>query len=258
MSKWLFLVITLPLLGGLVVARGVQADAEKAKRDLLGTWDCLLPDEAPGEVRHQKLITPGRYIWVTFDKDQRQVLALAGGTWALDGPHYAESCEFASNTHQHLRGKRHRFECIVKDLKWGHKSAPGTEIQVDEVWNKVDEEDRDPAGPKRPGAELQGAWEGPSFQQSPALRILKYVTFGHWSWVIFDRENKMVLAAMGGTWLVRDGKYEETVQFATDNCAQMRGHSYSYGFEVRDAKWLLRRGPELEGAREEVWRRAAS
>jgi hypothetical protein len=60
---------------------------------------------------------------------------------------------------------------------------------------------------------------------------------------------------MGGRWSVKDAKYVETVDFTTDNAAQARGRSNPYGFEVRDDTWFLRRGPELEGAREEVWTR---
>ncbi len=255
MKTLLLLVCLLPLASESAVPQAKEAGAEKLKRDLLGTWDCVLSPEAPAGMRHQKLVTPGRFIWATFDTGSRQLLAVSGGTWALDGDNYVESCEFASDTHQHLRGKTYKYTVTVTPRKWDIKGVPGTDIDVDEVWNRLKPDGGDKAKAEVPGAELLGTWEGAIDPVSPAFRILKYVTATHWTWALFDRENKMVLAAMGGTWSLKGGKYVETVDFTTDNFAQLRGRSNHYGYEVRDNRWFIRRGPELKGAREEVWKR---
>jgi hypothetical protein len=256
MKKLLCLICVLPLFHERALGQADDARADKLKRDVLGSWDCVLSPNAPGAIRHQKFVTPGRYIWVTFDRDNRRILAVSGGTWAVAGDIYAETSEFASDTHQHVRGKTYRYAVTVTPEKWVIKGVPGTEIDVDEVWNKLkpDDADKDKAG--RPGAELLGTWEGSLGEGAPkAARILKYITPTHWTWAIFDRENKMVMQAMGGTWSLKDGKYEETVDFTTENGADARGRSNPFGFEVRDDRWILRRGPEQAGAREEVWTR---
>jgi hypothetical protein len=73
--------------------------------------------------------------------------------------------------------------------------------------------------------------------------------------VIYDRENKMIMAAMGGPWSLKGDKYEETVAFTTDNVAQARGNSNAFGFQVDADRWLIKREPGVEGAAEEVWKR---
>ncbi len=128
-------------------------------------------------------------------------------------------------------------------------------MTFNEVWNRVQPVDGQKAKVEQPAKDLLGTWEGAADPEDPALRILKYITATHWAWALYDCENKMVVAAMGGPWSVKDGKYVETVEFASDNFAESRGRSNAYGFEVRDERWLLRRGPELVGVREEVWKR---
>ena len=87
------------------------------------------------------------------------------------------------------------------------------------------------------------------------MRTVKHVTPTHWTWVAYDRENKMVLAAAGGTWSIKGGKYEEAVEFTTDNFPQARGKSPAYGFKVDGDLWTLMRGPEFEIRIDETWRR---
>ena len=201
---------------------------------LLGSWDCVLPPEAPAEIRHQKFVTPGRYVWVTLDRNNRQILSVSGGTWALAGDTYAESCEFASDSHQHLRGKMYKYTVTGHSPEVGHQ---GSGRDGDRCRRSLEPDqstlDGRQAQGRAAGGALLGTWEGKVGEGAPQrLRILKYITPTHWTWAIFDRENKMVVAAMGGTWKVKNGKYVETVDFTTDNTAQARGNSYVYGFEV--------------------------
>jgi hypothetical protein len=232
-----------------------ETAAEKLKRDLLGTWDCVTAPEVPKSVRHTKLVAPGRFTWVTFDSEKQEILSVCGGTWALEGDKYTESCEFASDTHQHLRGKTFTYDVTVTPEKWDLKGVPGTEINVDEVWNRMKPDDSQKANTEPRGKELLGTWESTIEGAPKALQFFKYLTPTHWTWVVFDRENKMVLGAIGGTWALKHGEYVETVDFSTDNYARFRGNSNPYGFEVRGDQWFIRRGPDVEGAREKVWRR---
>jgi hypothetical protein len=255
MKKLLVCWCLLPILSDMPFEQVKDDRAPRLKHDLLGTWDCVLPPEAPRSARQTILVTPGHHVWALYDVDSRRILAISGGVWNYLGDNYRESYEYASDTHQHLRGKTFQFVVTVTGQKWDKKAVPGTKFKVDEVWNRVKAADGQKANVEPPAKDLLGAWEGVADPGDPALRILKYVTATHWTWAIFDRENKMVMTAMGGPWFVKDGKYVETVDFATDNFAQSRGNSNAYGFEVRDDRWFLKRGPELAGAREEVWKR---
>jgi hypothetical protein len=87
------------------------------------------------------------------------------------------------------------------------------------------------------------------------MRKVKHVTPTHWIWVVYDRENKMVLAAAGGTWSIKSGKYEESCKFTTDNFPQARERSFPYAFKIDGDRWTLSKGQISGGEHEEVWKR---
>ncbi len=70
-----------------------------------------------------------------------------------------------------------------------------------------------------------------------------------------DRANKMVLSAAGGTWAMKNGKYEETCDFSTENFAETRGKTFPYTFKIDGDRWTLNSGPALENQNNEVWTR---
>ncbi|MGP0062373.1 MAG: hypothetical protein ACLQGP_02060 [Isosphaeraceae bacterium] len=233
-----------------------EAEARRIKRELLSTWDCVSLENLPKETSHIKHITPTHYTWVTYDREQNAIVSVSGGTWSLQDGKYREVCEFASDSHQHVRGKTFTFTMNLVGDKWGHKGVPGTEIPVDEVWNRVKSTKGQEKNTEQPGQKLLGTWETDLGERAPrAMRMVKHITPTHWTWVIYDRENKMVMAAMGGPWSVKGDKYEETVAFTTDNVADARGTSHPYGFQVDGDRWLIKRGPGSRGAAEEVWKR---
>ncbi len=232
-----------------------KPNADQLKRELLGTWECVSFQEAPKEMLHIKNITPTNYTWVTYDRLANAILATSGGTWSFKDGKYVEACEFASDSHQHLRGKTNTFNINVAHNKWDHRGVPGTEIEVDEVWSKMKSGEGQETNNDRPGQQLVGTWEAISPGAPKAMRTVKHVTPTHWTWVAHDRENKMVLAAAGGTWSIKDGKYEEAVKFTTDNFPQARGKSPAYGFKVDGDLWTLKRGPEFEIQNDETWKR---
>jgi hypothetical protein len=106
---------------------------DQLKRDLQGTWKCVSFPEWPQEIMHIKHITPTHYTWVTYDRANSSILSTSGGTWSFKDDKYVEVCEFASDPHQHLRGKTNTFAIKVAGDKWDHMGVPGTEIEVNEV-----------------------------------------------------------------------------------------------------------------------------
>ena len=210
----------------------------------------------PPQYSHTKLVTPTRFTWVTYDREKEQILAVAGGTWTFQNGKYREVCDFASESHQHLRGESHTFTIALAEDKWDIK-LDGADIRVGQAWNRLKPREGQTKNTEKPGQELIGAWErglGPNAPNS--ARIVKYITPTHWTWVIYDTENKGVVAAMGGPWALKGDRYVETVAFTTDNSRGARGSTNPYGFEVDGDRWVIKRGPGVPGAAEEEWTRA--
>ena len=69
---------------------------------------------------------------------------------------------------------------------------------------------RPPFDAKRLNRELPGTWENVSQAGRPQeIQFIKHVTPTHFTWVVYDREKHAILAVTGGTWSLKDGKYEE-------------------------------------------------
>ena len=124
------------------VIRGAQkpnseAEALRIRRELPGTWDCVMQDDVAAQISHIKHVTPTHYTWVTYDRQRNAILAVSGGTWSLQDGKYQEACEFASASHEHLRGKTFQFKIDLVRDKWSIQGVPGTEIEVEEIWKRV-------------------------------------------------------------------------------------------------------------------------
>jgi hypothetical protein len=233
-----------------------QPDAARLKRELPGTWDCVSLVDAPKQISHIKHVTPTHYTWVTYDRDRNTILSVSGGTWTIKDGKYEELCEFASETHPHLRGKANAFTVNLGGDKWDLKAGPDSEINVDEVWTRLKQGDQQKKNTGEPGRQLLGTWEiSPGPGAPKAARMLKHVTPTHWTWAIYDRENKMVLAAMGGTWSLRDGAYVEDIDFATANIRRGGERSHAYEFRIDGDRWVLKGGPNQALSRDETWTR---
>jgi hypothetical protein len=117
--------------------RAAPAPGEKSlKEQLVGTWECTSL-ELPKGIVHRKLVTPTHFTWTTFDRDNKTVLACAGGTWSVKEGTYTEHVEFATEGHQHLRGNTYTYQVKVKDDEWSVSNKPGGDFDVNEVWKRV-------------------------------------------------------------------------------------------------------------------------
>ena len=72
-----------------------------------------------------------------------------------------------------------------------------------------------PADAKRLKRELPSTWETSRTRIYPKeTHFIKHVTPTHCTWMAYDRDKHAILALTGGTWSLKDGKYEETIEFA--------------------------------------------
>jgi hypothetical protein len=118
---------------------GTEPAEDRVRKGLVGTWNCVLKDrpEQFKDVMHIKHITPTHWTWVTYDAKEMKVMATAGGTWTLEGANYKEKCAFSGIGYEHLRGKEFAYTLKFDGDELSMKSAPGTAIDVDEVWKRM-------------------------------------------------------------------------------------------------------------------------
>ena len=129
---------------GLVALRaaggnGAEPGDDRVRKGLVGTWQNVsmkLPEQFK-DVKTVKHITPTHYTWVTYDAKKMTALATSGGTWSLEGNIYKEKCEFVSTGMEHLKGNEYAFILMFDGDEMSIRSAPGTNIQVDEAYRRL-------------------------------------------------------------------------------------------------------------------------
>ncbi len=239
-----------------VIGADDTPDAKRLMRELPSTWECVPSANQPKEAHLIKHVTPTHWTWLAYDGEKNAILAGAGGTWTIKDGNYEEKPEFATDDVQHLRGKTFQFTIKLVGDKWDHKGVPGTEIDVDQVWTRLKPSDQQKKNTDEAGRQLLGTWETAMGPGTPkAMRMVKHVTPTHWTWVVYDRENKRVAAAAGGTWTLRNGEYVETCDFTTENFPQARGNSYPFEYKVDGDQWVLKGGPNRAISDDQTWTR---
>ncbi len=88
---------TLLLLAAMMVvvlagAAAPQVDRYLVRNRIEGTWEHVFPNNP--DLRQIKVINQTHFIWVTYHKPSRLPVAVAGGTYTLDGKTYKEQMEF--------------------------------------------------------------------------------------------------------------------------------------------------------------------
>ena len=119
--------------------------------------------------------------------------------------------------------------------------------------------DDNPAAPFDAGRlkrELPSTWETASHADIlKEMRFIKHVTPTHFTWVLYDREKKAIEGVTGGTWSLKDGKYEESIDFASDNVQQLRGKAFRFTIDLNGDRWDHKGEPGSEIEVDEVWTR---
>ena len=128
-----------------------SADDSKAEAKpqgkLVGTWRLVSKKnregkeiELPQGIRAIKLLTPTRWMAVTYNEDG-EVSRAFGGTYTLKGDTFEEVPEFAiSSTYDlgRLKGKMQSFQCKIDGNKWYHSGTLSNGGTIDEVCERVE------------------------------------------------------------------------------------------------------------------------
>jgi len=127
-------------------ALGVEDPADKngAAAKLIGTWKMVSAkyngeeSDLPKTGITLKHITPGNFIFVTYDSETGKVTRAAGGTYTLTGEKYEEAPEYGlSEDFEAIRGKRHAFTLKIDGDTWHHNGALADGLKIEEVWERV-------------------------------------------------------------------------------------------------------------------------
>ena len=119
-----------------------KADAAGAK--LIGTWKLVSakygdndfdPKELGTTLKH---ITPGNFMWVSYDSDTGQVTRTAGGTYTLEGEKYVETPRYGiSKDFDEVKDKQHTFTLKIDGDTLHQSGELASGLKLEEVWERV-------------------------------------------------------------------------------------------------------------------------
>jgi hypothetical protein len=90
--------------------------------------------------------------------------------------------------------------------------------------------------------------------QRGARKTLKLLTGSRFQWAAINPETKQFSGTGGGTYVLKDGKYTETIDFFSRDNSRV-GRSLTFGAEVNGAEWRHIGQSSTGGKVDEVWSR---
>jgi len=130
---------------------------------------------------------------------------------------------------------------------------------------KIGAEEKKPeTDPKILCEKLVGSWRivSASFDGKPSELhaksiTIKHVTPVHIIWIGYQPEDRRIFRSSGGSWIIRDGRYVETMRYGIGDKFKEDSFGKSFGFDCRfeDDKWI-QSGKMPNGVfLEEIWQR---
>lgn len=106
----------------------------------------------PDSIEYMKIITDRSFVWCFYNKKDGAVVAMAGGSYELQGGSYLEHIEFSYPAEQNMAGSDIPFKCEVNGDEWLHYGFINDrefdeeigdyvvlrERRLEEVWKRVE------------------------------------------------------------------------------------------------------------------------
>jgi hypothetical protein len=115
-----------------------QTTPAKPRNKIEGTWEHTFPDQPA--LRQVKVINQDHFIWVTYERESGAPVALAGGSYTLDGDMYKERIEFGrfgTDRLQETLGKEQSFEVRVDGDTLTLTGTLSNGMRLREAWIRV-------------------------------------------------------------------------------------------------------------------------
>ena len=84
-----------------------------------------------------KIVSGGRFVWTVTEKGR--VLAMAGGSYSIEGDRYTEKVTYADENQQEMVGHEFKFKWEIKDGRWHHVGTleiQNSKVEIDETWER--------------------------------------------------------------------------------------------------------------------------
>lgn len=230
-------------IGLLLAATGLVAAFRPAQPGIVGAWRLVEPSGAT-----IMLTLADAYLMQTTYKPSRFV-ASRGGNYGQTAGQLRLTVEFDSQDSSRV-GQMETYQVARRDEKL---------VLTGPVGNRTFSRVHEPSAQ----TPLAGLWritgranDAGQVTTMPrgARKTLKLLTGSRFQWVAINPETKQFSGTGGGTYVLKDGNYTETIDFFSRNDSRV-GRSLTFGAEVRGDEWRHTGQSSTGGKIDEVWNR---
>ena len=235
--------IVLALLVGACSALQLQAQR------INGAWKLISVDGKSFPRESTRIFSDGYFMSATHTTDGAFEKA-AGGTYSISGKEYTEIPDFNTADTAAVR-KPAVYSIAMKgnELTLTSKSTPKTS----EVWTRIDDGKGSLSGAWRFGARVND--DGTAGERRPMdspRQTMKILSGNHFQWAAFNHQTKEFSGTGGGTYVLKDGKYTETIRFFSRDNARA-GMSLTFDCRVDGTDWYHKGKGMTGNPVSEVW-----
>lgn len=219
------------------------ATAQVKPANLVGAWQFV----EPSGTRTVLSFTDNYLIQTVYEPDR--FVSTSGGTWQLAGNNLVEIVEFDSKDSTHV-GTAERMQVSLANKKLT-LTTNARKLTFDPI-DQPSSSDK-LAGLWRITSRANDAGQLTPMQRGPR-KTLKLLTGTRFQWVAINPQTKQFSGTGGGTYVLKDGKYTETIEFFSRDNSRV-GKSLTFGAEVSPKEWHHTGQSSTGGPVNEIWSR---
>lgn len=227
----------------LLAAAGLVAAFRPAQPGIAGAWRLTEPSGAT-----VMLTLADAYLMQTT-YEPRRFIGSRGGSWQQTAGQLRLTVEFDSQDSSHV-GQTETYRIALRDEKLVLTGPAGNR-----TFSRVDEPSAQTplAGLWRISGRANDAGQVTTMPRG-ARKTLKLLTGSRFQWAAINPQTKQFSGTGGGTYVLKDGQYTETIDFFSRDDSRV-GRSLTFGAEVKGAEWRHTGQSSTGGKVDEVWSR---
>jgi hypothetical protein len=215
-----------------------------------GAWKLVNQNGKPFQDNCIKIYGDGYFMFAVYNSENEFVKA-GGGSYTANGKEYTEVPDFYTSDSTQVR-KSLMYSLTLKNDELTI-SLKGQENVVKEIWKKTDNTSSVLSGAWRFGARVNDEGvAGERRGEASPRQTMKILSGSYFQWAAFNYETKQFSGTGGGTYVVKDNQYTESIRFfSRDN--SRTGISLTFECKLNGKDWFHKGKGTTGNPVSEVW-----
>lgn len=219
-------------------------------QQLNGAWKLMSQNGNPfTEGEMIKIYSDSYFMFGHYAADGRFIKA-GGGKYTAEGKSYNEVLDFNTADSTVVRQPRNFSFKTNKDELTINALDSGSGMI--ETWKRVDDSSSRLKGAWRFGSRVDDDGKAGPRRGDVPRQTIKILSGNHFQWAAFNYETKQFSGTGGGTYVIADGKYTETIKFFSRDNSKV-GISLTFDYKLDGTDWYHKGKGTTGNPVSEVW-----